>query len=151
MSLIPIKATMSVGAMDGVMAPPKEGQTGKPHKAKFFSETFLTISHDYKIKMGNGSGSSFLIVSLVLASSISCTFLRLPQKNCIANLVFFANCWIILKVFIIIDRKSLPKGKAQFSTVDLLIKIGCFMKKKNIVSIIKAADLNFLEEGGQLY
>jgi hypothetical protein len=36
--------------------------------------------------------------------------------------------------------------------VDLLIKIGCFVKKKNkIVSVLKAADPNSLAQGGQPY
>jgi hypothetical protein len=36
-------------------------------------------------------------------------------------------------------------------TVDLLIKTGCFVKEKNILSVGKAADLNSLVQGGQRY
>jgi hypothetical protein len=42
-------------------------------------------------------------------------------------------------------RKGLPKElllKGRLSTVDLLIMIGCFVKKENLVSVLKAADLN---------
>jgi hypothetical protein len=39
-----------------------------------------------------------------------------------------------------LDLGYLIQGMA--STVDLLFKIGCFVKKKNIVSVRKAADLN---------
>ncbi len=34
---------------------------------------------------------------------------------------------------------------------DLLIMVACFVKKKIILSISKAADLNWLVQGGQLY
>jgi hypothetical protein len=41
--------------------------------------------------------------------------------------------------------------RERLSTVDLLIKIGCFVKKKKIVSVRKAADLKYLVQGGQPY
>ncbi len=37
------------------------------------------------------------------------------------------------------------------STADLLIMVACFVKKKIILSISKAADLNWLVQGGLLY
>ncbi len=46
-------------------------------------------------------------------------------------------------------ENSYCRGRVR--TVDLLIKIGCFIKKKNLVSVWKAADLNSLVQGGQLY
>jgi hypothetical protein len=44
-----------------------------------------------------------------------------------------------------------PYWRGMVSTVDLLIKMGCFVKKKNKVSILKAADLDKLWQGGQQY
>jgi hypothetical protein len=38
------------------------------------------------------------------------------------------------------SRELLLKGR--LSTVDLLITVGCFVKKENLVSVSKAADLN---------
>jgi hypothetical protein len=45
-------------------------------------------------------------------------------------------------------RNSYRRGR--LSTVDLLIKIGSFVERKNIVSVLKTADLNLLVQGGQL-
>ncbi len=42
-------------------------------------------------------------------------------------------------------------GRGGLSTVGLRIKIGCFVKKKNVASVWKGADLNWLVQGGQLY
>ncbi len=39
----------------------------------------------------------------------------------------------------------------KLSTIDLLIKEACFVKKENIIFTIKQADLNWLVQGGQLY
>jgi hypothetical protein len=38
----------------------------------------------------------------------------------------------------------------RLSTVDLLIKIACFVKNVNKLSIQKGADLSLLVQGGQL-
>jgi len=37
------------------------------------------------------------------------------------------------------------------STVDLLVKVACFVNKNIMFAISKAADLNKLVQGGQLY
>jgi hypothetical protein len=42
-----------------------------------------------------------------------------------------------------------PLKKGRLYTVDLLIKIACFGKKKKYS--IKAPDLNYLVQGGHLY
>jgi hypothetical protein len=54
----------------------------------------------------------------------------------------------------LIYQARYPKaGNANFmgrlSTVDLLIKVVCFVKKKGMLSISKVADLNKLLQGGQ--
>ncbi len=54
-----------------------------------------------------------------------------------------------LSTIIGMNRELLLKGR--LSTVDLLIKMGCFVNKENLVSVLKAADINLLVEGGQPY
>jgi len=44
----------------------------------------------------------------------------------------------------------LTEGRG-LSTIDLLIKLACFVKKENNIFNIKGADLNYLEQVGQLY
>jgi len=44
-----------------------------------------------------------------------------------------------------------PYKREMLCPLDLLIKIGCLVKNENIVSVSKAADLNYLLRGGQLY
>ncbi len=44
-----------------------------------------------------------------------------------------------------------PHRRKRLSTDDLLIKIGCFAKKKNVVVALKSADLYKIVQGGQLY
>jgi hypothetical protein len=44
-----------------------------------------------------------------------------------------------------------PYWWGRFSMADLLIKLGCFVEKKNIASAWKEADLNWLVQGGQPY
>ncbi len=39
----------------------------------------------------------------------------------------------------------------KLSTIDLLIKVDCFVKKENIIFNIKQADLNWLVQGSWLY
>jgi hypothetical protein len=41
--------------------------------------------------------------------------------------------------------------KERLSTVDLLINIGCFIKKRSMFKVWKATHLNELVQGGQLY
>jgi hypothetical protein len=42
-------------------------------------------------------------------------------------------------------------SKGRLCTIDLLIQVACFVKNIKIVLIQKAADLNCLAHGGQLY
>ncbi len=49
------------------------------------------------------------------------------------------------------DQPGNSYWRERLSTVDLLIKMGCFVKKENLVPVWKAADLNSLVQGGQLY
>jgi hypothetical protein len=42
-------------------------------------------------------------------------------------------------------------NRGRLSTVDLLIKVSCSVKKVSDIFKIKGADLNFLKQGGQLY
>jgi len=44
-----------------------------------------------------------------------------------------------------------PNWRGRIGTVGLLIDKGCFVKKKNIVSIWKVFDMNYLVQGGQQY
>ncbi len=44
-----------------------------------------------------------------------------------------------------------PYWRERLSTVDLLIRIGCFVKLKNVVSVRKAADMSKKAQGGQPY
>jgi hypothetical protein len=49
----------------------------------------------------------------------------------------------------IVDQGTLTKGEG-LSTVDL-IKVACSVTKETIFSLSKAANLNLLLKGGQLY
>ncbi len=49
------------------------------------------------------------------------------------------------------NQGILTKREGRLSTVDLLIKVACFVKEVKIFSIQKGADLNWLVQGGQLY
>ncbi len=52
--------------------------------------------------------------------------------------------------FLIVSPGSANWG-GRLSTVDLLIKAACFVKKVNNIFKEKGADLNLLVHGGQLY
>jgi hypothetical protein len=44
-----------------------------------------------------------------------------------------------------------PLRRGKLGTVDFLIKIGCYVKKENVVSIWKVTELSYLVQGGQPY
>ena len=70
---------------------------------------------------------------------------KLPRTNALA---YFHRISVTRKCYL---RSGNPYWSGRFSTVDLLIKIGCFVKIKNIVSVWKATDLSYLVQGGQTY
>jgi hypothetical protein len=49
-----------------------------------------------------------------------------------------------------LQQGTLTEG-GRLSTGDLLIRVACFVEKKIMFTISRAADLNKLEQGGQLY
>jgi hypothetical protein len=52
----------------------------------------------------------------------------------------------------LLGQGTLTEEDGWLSTIDLFIKIGYLVKKnKNVVLIRKAADLNWLVQGGQPY
>jgi hypothetical protein len=50
----------------------------------------------------------------------------------------------------VMDKLKSENLRGRLSTVDLFIKLACFVKKKMSV-FSKAADLNWLVQGGQPY
>jgi hypothetical protein len=44
-----------------------------------------------------------------------------------------------------------PNWRGRLSTVGLLIKLACFVKKEIMFAFSKEADLNYLVQGGQMY
>ncbi len=80
----------------------------------------------------------------------------------LANLInhfFFIKLAIFMSYFLlsfsnksynVLSQGTLTQRKGS-GTVDLLIKIGCFVKKENLVSVWKAPDLNLWVQGGQPY
>jgi hypothetical protein len=46
------------------------------------------------------------------------------------------------RIFLIIPHSGNPYRRGRLSTVNLLIRLACFVKKINIFSVLKAPDLN---------
>jgi hypothetical protein len=72
-----------------------------------------------------------------------CLILRKKRKNSFFKKLLFFWCHS--------PQPGNPYWRGRLSTVDLLIKIACFGRQKNIVSVWKAADTNELVQGGELY
>ncbi len=83
--------------------------------------------------------------------------------NFLANILiqdFFYKISYFYKLFYVLSfsnksynslsQGTLTQGKGS-GTVDLLIQIGCFIKKENWVSVWKAPDLNLWVQGGHPY
>jgi hypothetical protein len=77
----------------------------------------------------------------------------ISETKSLCNLIIAKN-WESLKTKQLNKYQgTLTKREGSVRTVDLLIKIGCLVKKgkKSILKVLKAADLNYLGQGGQLY
>ncbi len=56
--------------------------------------------------------------------------------------IVFLHLYLICSVLFMSLYTGKPNLRGRLSTVDLLIMIGCFVKKKEIVLLRKAADLS---------
>ncbi len=115
---------------------------------------------------------SFIVQALVLDSIIKVSIFRGKNLNfnwkfqwrktiCPSFQIFISICWFnnIWNIAFVLEYLwvwiwVLPGNsywRGRLSTVDLLIKRSYFIKKEKIVSVWKAADLNWLAQGGQQY
>jgi hypothetical protein len=72
--------------------------------------------------------------------------------HCAAKgVIYDRNTFIVQAAGVYVIKLGKTDLRERFSTVDLLTKVPCFAKKMNRFSIEKAAGLNQLVKGGQMY